>query len=351
MQQGEQLRKHPEEVGALLREEPRLLQQRLAVVGGEVTYQGANPSLVDGAEHLAHRRLLQGAPAVGDGLVEQAQGIAHAAVGGPGQQAQRPLFETDLLGAEHLLQMRGDLLLGQPLEIELQAAGEHRHRQLLRIGGGEQELHVGWRLFQGLEEGVEAVVGEHVHLVHQIDLVAAPGGCVLDVLQQLAGVFHLGAGGGIHLDEIDETPLVDLAAGGALAARGRGDPLLAVERLGEDPGDGGLAHPPRAGEEKGVVQSIAVEGIDQGTQDVLLPDHLLEGARAPLSGQDLITHAGTGCSRKGGREAARGPRAEWPDSTTAGGGSPAWREGEREAARPSHTPAPESTAAAAPFRA
>ena len=51
--------------------------------------------------------------------------------------------------------MACDLLGRQRLEAELQTAGQHGNRQLLRIRGGQQEFHMGRRLFQGLEQRIE----------------------------------------------------------------------------------------------------------------------------------------------------------------------------------------------------
>ena len=56
-------------------------------------------------------------------------------------------------------------------------------------------------------------------------------------------------------------------------------PCLAVERLGEDARDGGLADAARAGEEIGVVEPVALERVGQGPDDVLLARQLGEGAR------------------------------------------------------------------------
>jgi hypothetical protein len=194
------------------------------------------------------------------------------------------------LAPEDVLEVRGDAVQGQALEVELQAARQDGHRQLLRVGGGEQELHVRRRLLQGLQQGVEAVVGEHVHFVDEVDLVAAAAGRVLHVLQQLAGLVHLGARGGVHLDQVHEAAGVDLGAGGADAAGLGGDALVAVEGLGQDAGDGGLAHAAGAGEQVGVVQAVVVQGVHQGAQHVLLPHHFMEIARAPLARQYLVTH-------------------------------------------------------------
>ena len=107
----------------------------------------------------------------------------------------------------------------QALQVELQAARQHRHRQLLRIGGREQELHVRRRLLERLQQRVEGVRREHVHLVDEVHLVATAGRGVLHVIEQLARVVDLGARGRIDLDQVDEAAGVDLAAAGADAAR------------------------------------------------------------------------------------------------------------------------------------
>jgi hypothetical protein len=74
------------------------------------------------------------------------------------------------------------------------------------------------RLLQRLQQRVEAAGGEHVHLVDQIHLEAAAHRREGDVVQQLAGLVHLGPRRRIHLDQVDEPALVDLLAGGTDAA-------------------------------------------------------------------------------------------------------------------------------------
>jgi hypothetical protein len=57
-----------------------------------------------------------------------------------------------------------------------------------------------------------------MHLVDDVDLVAAGGGRVLGVLDHLAHVVDAGVGGRVDLDQIDETAAVDLPAGRTDAA-------------------------------------------------------------------------------------------------------------------------------------
>src|SRR5690348_7569335 len=94
----------------------------------------------------------------------------------------------------------------------------------------------------------------------------------------------------IYLEQVHEAAGVDLGARAALAARMRGDAGLAVDRLREDPREGGLAHATRPREEVRVVQSLRFEGVGERLDDVRLSDDLLEDPRSPLTGQNLIGH-------------------------------------------------------------
>src|SRR5256886_1816314 len=112
----------------------------------------------------------------------------------------------------------------------------------------------------------------------------------LHVIEQLASVVHLGARGGIHLDEIREAAGVDLAAARAFTARLGGYARLAVQALGEDPRDGGLADAARAGEQERVMHASALERVHERTAHVLLADELGEFFRAPCARQRCVAH-------------------------------------------------------------
>jgi 2'-5' RNA ligase len=59
---------------------------------------------------------------------------------------------------QHLGELLADRRRRQAFEIELQAARQYGHQQLLWIGGGEDELDVRWRLFQRLQQRVECAL-------------------------------------------------------------------------------------------------------------------------------------------------------------------------------------------------
>ena len=266
-------------------------QQGLAVASRERLQQRRHPGAIHGAQHRGYAGIIQPPAGVGDGLVQQRERITQAAIGGPGQLADGGGFGFDLLGAQDLPDLAFDLVQVQAFQIELQAARQHGHRQLLRIGGGQQELHVPGRLLQRLEQRVEGGLGEHVHLVDEVHLHPPARGHVLGVVDQFAHVIHAGVAGGVDLEQVDEAAGVDITAGIAFTAGlGRGA-LLAVQALGEDAGDGGLAHATGAGEQKRMVHAAGIQRVAEGPDHVLLADQFIETAGAPLAGEDEIGHA------------------------------------------------------------
>ncbi len=240
--------------------------------------------MIQGAEHAAHVLGEHLAFAKSDRLVGQAHGIAHRAVSGAAEQPERIRLEGYVFRSQHMGQVLDHPFRRHVLQRELQATRKDGDGQLLRIGGGQQELDVRRRLFERLQQRVEGMRREHVHFVDQVDLEASAAGRVLHVVQQLAGVFDLGAARGVDFDQVDETAFVDLTAYRALSTRRGADAGFAVQTLGDDPRDGGLAHPACAGEQVGVVQALAVQRVDQGLEHVRLPDHFAERARTPFSG-------------------------------------------------------------------
>ena len=161
----------------------------------------------------------------------------------------------NFLFIENVLKLRADLLNVQRLQVELQAARQNGNRQLLRIGGRQQELHVCRRLFQRFQQGVEAVTRQHVHFIDQVDLEAATRRGVLHVIEQIASVFHFGARGGVDLNQIDKTPLLDFPAVIAHAARRGGNPGFAVEAFRQQTGNRGLTDAAGAGKKIGVMDA------------------------------------------------------------------------------------------------
>src|SRR5207253_1442493 len=81
-------------------------------------------------------------------------------------------------------------------EVEPLAARQDGDGDLVHLGGGEDELDVRRRLLKGLQQGVEGLLGEHVDFVDDVDLVARPGGAVLNVGPDVAHLVDPAVAGG-----------------------------------------------------------------------------------------------------------------------------------------------------------
>ena len=67
----------------------------------------------------------------------------------------------------------------------------------------KMNLQVLGRLLDQLEQGVEALRGDHVRLVDDVDLVAAADRCEERPLAQVAGVVDAAVAGRVDLDHVD----------------------------------------------------------------------------------------------------------------------------------------------------
>ncbi|KIT14629.1 hypothetical protein jaqu_36610 [Jannaschia aquimarina] len=253
------------------------------------------------AQHRAHlRRLDQSAAGPHrNRLIEQAHGVPGRAFGGPCDQGQRVGRNLGaLLGRDSGEMVDHHLGFDAP-QVEPLTARQDRHRHLADLGGGEDEFHMGRRLFQRLEQRVERAGREHVNLVDDIDLVPRAGGPIGDRVDDLAHVVDRGVRGRIHFQHVDMPPLGNRHTGLADAAGlGRGAARAvradAVQALGHDPRRRRLSRPPYAGQDKGLRDPVRLEGVAQGADHRILALEVGEGLRAVLARQDLVFGAAHG---------------------------------------------------------
>ena len=280
--------------------------QRPTVTGNQRLEQTFEVAAIDHAEHLAHRAFFDATAAVRNRLIEQRQGIAHAASGCASDLGERGRREGHRLGLEHSGQMTRDQGRRQVLEVELQAAGQHGHRHLARIGGRKDEDHMGGRLFKRLEHRIEGMPAEHVDLVDHVDLVATRDRRIDHLFEQLRHFLDAAIGGGIHFDIVGKPALLDRDAGATLPAGPRADARFAVERPRQDARNRGLADAARAGKQIGMVQPTGIERVAECANHMLLADERLEISRSPGSGERLMRLGGgigwgAGCGHRDGR--------------------------------------------------
>ena len=188
----------------------------------------------------------------------------------------------------------GQVVLGDPAQVEALAARQDGHRHLADLGGGEDEDDVLRRLLEGLEQAVEGLPREHVHLVDDVDLLAASLRRDADGLAQVADVFDLVVRGGIDLEDAEAAAFLEVLARRTLAARFGGVGAVfgrrgAVDGFGQDAGRRRLTNTTRAAEEIGMGQPVEPERILEGLGHVLLRDQFMKQIRAVFARGDEVT--------------------------------------------------------------
>ena len=137
---------------------------------------------------------------------------------------------------------------------------------------------------------------QHVNLVDHIDLEPTTGRRESGLLQELLNLAHATIRGRVNLDVIHKASSIDLLTAAAMTAGLRHHTGLAVKGLGENAGQGGLAHAPSAGEQIGMVQSFAGQRMLKGLDHMVLTHHGCELSGAPLAREH---HRGLGTGRVG----------------------------------------------------
>src|SRR6185437_13660466 len=136
-------------------------------------------------------------------LVGDGERVAGRAAARADDQRQHGRVERDALRLEDFLgQVAHHRRRHEPERVVVRPGPDGRNH-FVRLGGREDELQVRRRLFDELEQGVEALLRHHVRLVDDVDLVAAGDGGVEGALPQVPGVVDTTVAGGVDLDYVD----------------------------------------------------------------------------------------------------------------------------------------------------
>ena len=257
-----------------------LAEDSTAVAGREPVHRGVEQLALGEPEQCSGA--LVGQPFVAGPryqLVEHGQRVADRAPAGTDDEREDTWGDRDLLRRAQLGQVVLQPQRRHKPERVVVGARADRANDLVGLGRGEDELHMLGRLFDNLEQGVEALRGHHVCLVDDVDLVARLRRPVCRPLAQVARVVDAAVTGGVDLDDVNSARAAPSQrdARVAHAARDRCRPLLAVQGAGQDPGARGLAAAPWTAEQIGVVDPSGPQGLHQGFGHVLLADDFVEG--------------------------------------------------------------------------
>ena len=151
-------------------------------------------------------------------LIEDRQGVAHAAVSLFCNDVQGSVFVGDALLLSHVFQVVDDVCSSHPLEIIYLTTREDGGQNLVFLGRCQDEDDVCGRLFQRFEKGVEGRCGEHVHLVDDEYLVLAYLWRYACLVHQRFDVLHRIVTGGVKFKDVVRPLLVEGLTALALVA-------------------------------------------------------------------------------------------------------------------------------------
>ncbi len=250
---------------------PRFAAHRALEERDDLTSIRKAKHLADGQRPHAIRAAMR------DRLVEKRQRVAHRTLRDPGDNGQGFTLGGHTFQPTDFLEMRDHGGGVNSLQIEADAARPHRDRNLLDLGGREQELDVLGGFLQRLQKTVEGLLREHVHFVDNIDLGSRRDRPVAGVLDNLAHVVDTGVRGRVHLDYVDVTGIHNRLAVDAKHRHIQGrlvDPARhgIVEGASQDAGGGCLARSPDAGEDIGLMDALQAKSVGECADDWLLAD-------------------------------------------------------------------------------
>ena len=292
----QQVLHHRQRIGAGIVKPLQIVEPVRDLAAHDFFEQVEHAAAIGQAQHVANRvsgdRIA--AFAMRHGLVQQGEGIAGGAFGGAGDQGQGAGLDFHIFFFRDRGQIGGQFAAVYAAQVEALAARQYRHRHFADFCGCENEFHMRWWFFQGLEQAIEGLLGQHVHFVNDIDLVAGAGRSIAHAFDDLADIVNAGAAGGVHLLHIHVAGFGDGDAGIALAAGmdgGLGSLAVrpdAVEGAGDDARRGGLAHAAHAREHEGMGDAARRKRVGQGAHQRLLPDQAGEVRGAVFARQNTV---------------------------------------------------------------
>ena len=127
-----------------------------------------------------------------------------------------------------------------------------------------------------------------MRLVEDVDLAPELAGRVRQALAQVADGVDAAVARGVDLDQVEGRALADRDARRAGVAGVAVLEVRAVDGLGQDPGERGLARAARPDEQDGVADAIRSDRVAKRLDDGFLADDLAERLGAPAAVERLV---------------------------------------------------------------
>ena len=139
-----------------------------------------------------------------------------------------------------------------------------------------------------LRRSIKGGGAEHVHFVDDVDLEAALGRSKTAVFAEVADLIDAVVGSAVDLDDVHAGTVHDGAGDFGIVVGCDTGATFGVECFGKRRSGTGLAGAARPNKKVGVRDTIGLDGVAQGADDMILPDELVELFGSPAPGDDLV---------------------------------------------------------------
>ena len=247
----------------------------------------AGVGLDERLDHFVERGAVGRHATGGDDLVEGGQRVARRAAALTQDRLDGVVVDLEAGVGDDPADVLGQGVVGQQVELQVLGSADDGLADLLWVGGGQHEHHVGRRFFQRLQQRGFGCLRQHVDLVEDVHL-APPWRAEHRLLDEVSHVVDAVVGGRIQLVHVVAGARLDRHARLALATRFAIDRPFAVEHLGQDARTGGLPCAARPAEQVGVTDPVVSHCVAQRLDDVLLAAHVGEATGAVTAVERLV---------------------------------------------------------------
>ena len=144
-------------------------------------------------------------------------------------------------------------------------------------------------LFERFQQCVECRRRQHVDLVDDVDFKAALCRRILAILTQIADLIDTVVGRTVNFDHIHAGPRHDRFADLGIVVRLNAGAALGVQCLREQTCGAGFTRATRAHKQIGMCNALALNGVTQRADNVVLPDQFIKLLGTPAARDNLIT--------------------------------------------------------------